>query len=101
MSGPARFSHQEAPPSVLRKMPPFVVPTYITRGSTAEISIAEIGDPSNTREGCFQRPPRVSKDQSRADPAHSRLGPLRVDGSMASTVNERWKRSPSGIWSGP
>ena len=63
--------------------------------------MAEIGDPSKTWEGGIQRERVVSHDQSRADPAHSRLRPRLVDGSMARTVNERWKRSPSGIWSGP
>src|SRR4051812_16218324 len=101
MSGPARFSHHVAPPSALRKMPPLVVPTYITCGFSSEISMAEIGDPSNTCEGVLQRWRLVSQDQSRADPAHSRLGPRRVAGSIASTVNAHWERSPSGIASGP
>src|SRR5512143_2844749 len=95
MSGPARFSDHEAPPSRLRKMPPLVVPTNIIRGFTLEIPIAEIGDRSNTGDARFQRRPLVGVDHRRAVPAKSLLIPLRGEGSMARTVTARWLRSSS------
>src|SRR5690348_14526790 len=68
-SGPARFCDHVPPPSRLRKMPPLLVPTYITRRLTLEIAIAEIGLRSNTSDAHLQRRPFVSVHQSRAVPA--------------------------------
>jgi hypothetical protein len=86
--------------AVLRKIPPPVVPMNISRGLAGEISMAEIGVPSNEPDIALQLCPLLSVRQSRFDPAHTGLTPLWVEGSMAITVNTRWSASSSEIWRG-
>src|SRR4051794_22974827 len=94
---PARFCDHPTPPSRVRKIPPRVVPTNMTRGFARAISIAEIGDPSNAGDAAFHVAPSSFVCHRRAEPAQSCLGPLLVAGSIAMTVKERWFASPADI----
>src|SRR5690349_19747497 len=70
MSMLERFCDQVRPRSRLRKMPPPVVPTYISLGLTSEISMAEIGVPSNDGDTGRQLLPLLSVRHRRLEPAH-------------------------------
>src|SRR6266480_5829241 len=76
-NAPAMLRDHESPPSRLRNMPPFSVPTYIRFLSAIDISIALVLLPSRNGDTAAQDVPAVRVRQTRLVPVKTVLGDKR------------------------